>query len=150
MRNTQPSMTCRAGAYARALQLAHNHSELGGSVVPLHAAWARHLVSTGAADAAISHFVEAGDPVAAARAALSAGALPRAAALIDTLESDDQENLAADLAERFKATGHRGQAAAFYVRAGRPTAAVHMYLDAGLWDEAGKVCCCLHRAFVGT
>lgn len=132
---------CRAGAYARAVQLATDNAELGGAIVPLHAAWATQLVSTGAPDAAISHFVEAGDAAAAARAALSADSLSRAAALVDTLEHDEQEALAGELAARYNAAGNRGQAAAFFVRAGRPTAAVHMYLDAGLWEEAHKVCC---------
>ena len=65
--------------------------------MPLHAAWADSLVASGHADAAASHYVEAGDNEKAAGAALAAGNLTRAATLLDTLPIARQEAMAGAL-----------------------------------------------------
>jgi hypothetical protein len=121
------------------VQLASSEQALGGEVVPLHAAWADALAASGHGDAAASHYVEAGDTAAAARAALAAGSLARAAALVDALPPQEQDLVAGALADAFRAAGGHTQAAAYYACVGKPAAAVHMYFDAGQWDEARKV-----------
>lgn len=101
--------------------------------------WGEHLVSTGQTDNAISHFIEAGATVKAAKAALAAKNLPRAGSLIELLTGDEQEALSGELAALYQSSGNLSAAAKYYVIAGRATAAVHMYFDANLWDEANKV-----------
>jgi hypothetical protein len=108
-------------------------------VVELHEEWGEHLVTCGQTDNAISHFIEAGANHKAARAALAARNLARAASLIDVLPLHEQEALSGDLAPMYQADGNLVAAAKYYVSAGRATAAVHMFFDANMWDEAHKV-----------
>eukprot|EP00892_Ulva_mutabilis_P000305 jgi/Ulvmu1/10275/UM060_0077.1 len=124
--------------YTRAVTLASSRPELGGRVVQLQEEWGEHLCSSGQTDAAVAHFIEAGATGKAARAALASGNLSRAAALVDVLPLDQQEGLAGELASLFQAAGNLAAAAQYYVLAGRATAAVHMYFDASMWDEAHK------------
>jgi intraflagellar transport protein 172 len=113
--------------------------QLGGLVVKLQDQWGDHLASTGQVDAAISHFVEAGESLKAARAAVDAENLTRAAPLVDLLQPSEHEDLSARLADLFRASGNLQMATSYYVRAGRPAAAVHMYFDADKFDDATKV-----------
>jgi uncharacterized membrane protein len=113
--------------------------QLGGLVVKLQDQWGDHLASTGQVDAAISHFVEAGESLKAARAAVDAENLTRAAPLVDLLQPSEHEDLSARLGDLFRASGNLQMATSYYVRAGRPTAAVHMYFDADKFDDATKV-----------
>jgi hypothetical protein len=129
----------RASKYSHAVMVASTHAHLGGEVVRLHEEWGDCLVSSGQTDSAINHFVEAGANAKAAKAAVDAGNLARAAALIDVLPVAEQEELSSRLAALFQAARNLPMAATYYVRAGRATAAVHMYFDAHLWDEAHKV-----------
>jgi hypothetical protein len=107
--------------------------------VKLQDQWGDHLAATGQLDAAISHFIEAGESLKAARAAVDAENLARAAPLVDVLPPAEQEALSGRLADLFKAAGDLQKATTYYVRAGRPTAAVHMYFDADRFDDATKV-----------
>jgi intraflagellar transport protein 172 len=116
--------------------------------VRLQEEWGEHLVSTGQTDNAISHFIEAGATVKAAKAALAANNLPRAGSLIEVLTGDEQEVFSGELAALHQASGNLSAAAKYYVIAGRATAAVHMYFDANLWDEAHKVRCFFKSAFI--
>ena len=132
-------MACRAHNYTRAVTLASTHSHLGSLVVRLQEEWGEYLVSTGQPENAISHFIEAGATVKGAKAALAANNLPRAGSLIELLHGDEQEALSGELAALYQASGNLFAAAKYYVIAGRATAAVHMYFDANMWDEANKV-----------
>lgn len=131
---------CRARNYTRAVHLASSHPALGGRVVQLQEEWGESLIAGGQTDAAIAHFIEAGATGKAARAALASGNLGRAAALVDVLPLQEQEGLAGELASQYQATGNLSSAAHYFVLAGRATAAVHMYFDANMWDEAHKAC----------
>lgn len=101
--------------------------------------WGESLISAGQTDAAVAHFIEAGATGKAARAALASGNLSRAAALVDVLPMEEQEGLAGELASLYQTSGNLASAAQYFVLAGRATAAVHMYFDANMWDEAHKV-----------
>jgi intraflagellar transport protein 172 len=130
---------CRAHNYSHAVNLASTHPHLGGLVVRLQEEWGEHLVSSGQSENAISHFIEAGATVKAAKAALAARNLPRAGSLIEVLPGDEQEALSGQLASQYQASGNLAAAAKYFVIAGRATAAVHMYFDANMWDDAHKV-----------
>lgn len=130
---------CRAKNFSRAVALAQANADLGGEVVRLHSLWAAHLVALGQPEGAINHFVEAGATANAADAAIEAGSLSRAASLIDVLPLAEQERLSARLAVACQQAGNLQLAATYFVRAGNAQAAVHMFFDAGAWDDAHKV-----------
>ncbi len=71
----------RARAYNKAVDLAERHGL--SAVAELHGEWGGWLVMNGQAEAAVHHFLKAGDSTAAVEAALCAGQFKSAAAILD-------------------------------------------------------------------
>lgn len=73
---------CRGNAYRKAVDLARK--EFPGEVVGLEDAWGDWLMSQRQVDAAINHFIEAGQTLKAIDAALAAKQWSKAATLIES------------------------------------------------------------------
>ena len=71
----------RAHAYKKAIDLAAKYEP--DTVAELHGKWGGQLVVNGQPEAAVYHFLKAGDSTAAVEAALSARQFDTAAAILD-------------------------------------------------------------------
>ncbi|XP_024868398.1 intraflagellar transport protein 172 homolog [Temnothorax curvispinosus] len=129
----------QAGVFARALDLARKIDPT--LVVELERDWGKHLSASGHYDAAINHFIEAGETVLALKAAINARQWRKALQIIQVIEDDDQEirQQCEKLGEYFSSIGERSLAESLFIRAENAKRAVEIYVQSGDWMRAHQV-----------
>ncbi|CAL8468379.1 g7919 [Coccomyxa elongata] len=143
----------RARAYNKAVDLAATH-ELG-AVAELHGEWGGWLGINGQAEAAVHHFLKAGDSTAAVEAALCAGQFKSAAAILDKEDVLAAAQLYRRVAAGCEASRQLDDAEGYFIKAGLPAEAVHMWLREKQWAGAVHVASqhlpdtAAHELFVG-
>ena len=124
-------------AYRRAVELARKM--FPREVVSLEDAWGNWLVEQKQLDAAINHFIEAGQYVKAIEAAIQARQWSKAGQIVDQQDDDVAEKYYKVIGAHFDETKHYEKAERFYIKARCPQAAVDMYTRANKWDKAHKL-----------
>ncbi|XP_072763581.1 intraflagellar transport protein 172 homolog isoform X3 [Anoplolepis gracilipes] len=130
----------QAGVFARALDLARKVDPT--LVVQLERDWGKHLAANGHYDAAINHFIEAGETVLALKAAINARQWRKALQIIQVIEDDDDPEIRQQcekLADYFSSVGERNLAENLFVRAGNAQRAVDVHVHSGDWMRAHQV-----------
>ncbi|XP_026827198.1 intraflagellar transport protein 172 homolog isoform X2 [Ooceraea biroi] len=129
----------QAGIFARALDLARKIDPT--MVVELERDWGKHLATGGHYDAAINHFIEAGETISALKAAINARQWRKALQIIQVIEDDDPEiQLQCEkLGEYFSSIGERSLAENLFIRAGNARRAVETHVQSGNWMRAHQV-----------
>ncbi|XP_076636937.1 intraflagellar transport protein Oseg2 [Colletes latitarsis] len=128
-----------AGVFARALELARKVEPT--SVVDLERDWGKHLASAGHYDAAINHFIEAGETALALDAAINARQWRKGLQIVQVIEDDGPaiRKKCDKLAEYFAAIGEKSLAERLFVRAGDLRRAVEVHVQSGDWMRAYQV-----------
>ena len=124
-------------AFRRAVELARR--AFPREVVTLEHEWADWLSSQRQPDAAINHYIEAGQNIKAIEAALDSRQYTRAADIAESLEAVTAKPYYRRIAEYHDSVSRLEEAERFYVRCGAPGEAVDMYTRAGRWEAAHKV-----------
>ncbi|KAH0950735.1 hypothetical protein HN011_002331 [Eciton burchellii] len=129
----------QAGIFARALDLARKIDPT--KVVELERDWGKHLAADGHYDAAINHFIEAGETISALKAAINARQWKKALQIIQVIEDDDPEirQQCEKLGEYFSSIGERNLAENLFIRAGNARRAVETHVQSGDWMRAHQV-----------
>lgn len=127
----------RGHAYRKAVDLARR--DFPSSVVDIEDAWGDWLVGQKQMDAAINHFIEAGQSGKAIEAAMHCMQYSKAAGIVEFLEPARAMPYYKVIARYYESTGHLEEAERFYIRADAAMAAVEMYNRAGKWEAAQKV-----------
>ncbi|XP_063612068.1 intraflagellar transport protein 172 homolog [Penaeus indicus] len=128
----------RGQAYYRAVELARHH--FPGEVIKIEEEWGDLLVSNKQADAAISHYIEAGRTLKALEAAISARQWKKAVQIIEVI--DDEVSLKPHLlklGQHFASLNDLRSAEKFYVKGGMYKEAIEMYNQAGEWERAHQL-----------
>ncbi|XP_014206099.1 intraflagellar transport protein 172 homolog [Copidosoma floridanum] len=130
----------KAGIFARALELARKLEP--NSVVRLEREWGHHLMSSGHYDAAINHFIEAGETSLALKSAVLAHQWRKALQIIEVvdLEGDpEMRGLCERVAEHFASAHDLALAERLFLRAGLARRAVEAYASARNWQRAQEL-----------
>ncbi|XP_018345065.1 PREDICTED: intraflagellar transport protein 172 homolog [Trachymyrmex septentrionalis] len=129
----------QAGVFARALDLARKIDPT--LVVELERDWGKHLSENGHYDAAINHFIEAGETVLALKAAINARQWRKALQIIQVIEDDNPEirQQCEKLGEYFSSIGERSLAESLFIRAENAQRAVEIHIQSGDWIRAHQV-----------
>ena len=124
-------------AFRRAVELARR--DFPREVVSLENEWADWLMTQRQSDAAINHYIEAGQNIKAIEAALECRQYAKAADIAESLDQISAKPFYRRMAEYYDSVGRLDEAERFYVRAGAPGEAVDMYTRVGRWEAAHKV-----------
>ncbi|XP_012058709.1 PREDICTED: intraflagellar transport protein 172 homolog [Atta cephalotes] len=129
----------QAGVFARALDLARKIDPT--LVVELERDWGKHLSENGHYDAAINHFIEAGETILALKAAINARQWRKALQIIQVIEDIDPEirQQCEKLGEYFSSIGERSLAESLFIRAENAQRAVEIHIQSGDWMRAHQV-----------
>ena len=128
----------KGNAYRRAVELARR--SFPEQVVRLEADWGDHLVSQKQVDAAINHYIEAGEHEKAIRASLDSKQWTKAAQLIDsTMRGDACKPYYGRIASHYREAKRYDLAEEYYIKAGKASDAVDMYTRANKWELAHKI-----------
>ncbi|KAL0119649.1 hypothetical protein PUN28_007825 [Cardiocondyla obscurior] len=129
----------QAGVFAKALDLARKIDP--NLVVELERDWGKHLSDNGHYDAAINHFIEAGETALALKAAINARQWRKALQIIQVIEDNDEEirQQCNKLGEYFSSIGERSLAESLFIRAENAKRAVEIYIQSGDWMRAHQV-----------
>ncbi|XP_076232501.1 intraflagellar transport protein Oseg2 [Calliopsis andreniformis] len=129
----------QAGVFARALELARKVDPT--LVIDLERDWGKHLASAGHYDAAINHFIEAGETALALDAAINACQWRKGLQIIQVIEDDDPmiKKQCEKLAEYFASIGEKNLAERLFIRAGDPQRAVEVHIENGSWSRAYEI-----------
>ncbi|XP_050690071.1 intraflagellar transport protein 172 homolog [Eriocheir sinensis] len=125
-------------AYPRAVELARHI--FPAEVVQLEEEWGNQLMSNKQADAAISHFIEAGRTIKALEAAITARQWKKAMHIIEVIDDKDalQPHLL-KLGQHFASHNELQKAEYFYLKGGMHNEAINMYNQAGEWERAHQL-----------
>ncbi|XP_066969064.1 intraflagellar transport protein 172 homolog [Macrobrachium rosenbergii] len=125
-------------AYGRAVELARH--AYPSDVVHLEEEWGDELVANKQADAAISHYIEAGRTIKALDAAITARQWKKAVQIIEVIDDDDAlQPYLLKLGHHYAITNDLRSAEKFYVKGGMFKEAIEMYNQAGEWEKAHKL-----------
>ncbi|OXU27721.1 hypothetical protein TSAR_004638 [Trichomalopsis sarcophagae] len=130
----------QSGVFVRALELARKTEP--NSVVKLEKDWGHHLMSGAQYDAAINHFIEAGETSLALNAAVLAHQWKKALQIIQVIDVDDDPEIRGHcerMAEHFASTNDLGLAERLYLRAGLARRAVEAYAAANNWQRVQEL-----------
>ncbi|XP_011499324.1 PREDICTED: intraflagellar transport protein osm-1 [Ceratosolen solmsi marchali] len=130
----------QSNIYARALELARNTEP--NSVVKLEKDWGNYLMSSGQYDAAINHFIEAGETSRALSAAVMALQWKKALQIIQVIEPENDPEFRSHcerVAEHFASVNELGLAEKLFLRAGLARRAVETYAAANAWQKAQEL-----------
>mmetsp|Transcript_17930 Transcript_17930/g.51630 ORF Transcript_17930/g.51630 Transcript_17930/m.51630 type:complete len:974 (+) Transcript_17930:3-2924(+) len=139
----QPAMDAyrKGHAYRQAIDLAKQFQP--AVVVMLQEEWGDWLVSQRQVDAAIHHYIEAGNSQKAIDAAMTARQWHKAEQLLDqaSIGSDPSFSLPfyEKLASHYATARQFDQAERSFVKASRPQRAVKMYVDVAQYEKAHRV-----------
>ncbi|KAK7085982.1 hypothetical protein SK128_023173 [Halocaridina rubra] len=125
-------------AYSRAVELARH--AFPTEVVSLEEEWGDELVGNKQADAAISHYIEAGRTIKALEAAIAARQWKKAVQIIEVIDDEDslQPHLM-KLGQHFASLNDFKSAERFFVKGGMYKEAIEMYNQAGEWERAHRL-----------
>ncbi|KAK0173296.1 hypothetical protein PV328_006513 [Microctonus aethiopoides] len=128
-----------AGIFARALDLARSVEP--NSVVTLEKEWGHHLATNGHHDAAINHYIEAGETAQALNSAINARQWRKALQIVQVIDSDNPkiQDQCAKLGEYFASIGDTNLAENLFIRAKNPRNAVEINIKANNWSRAYEV-----------
>ena len=133
----------RGHAYRRAVELCRRAgSNLSHEVVELEEKWGDHLVEMKQVDAAINHFIEAGQSVKAIEAAMECRNWKKALEIVDAQAGGGGHQFQPyyrRIARHYEQARDYEQAERCFLRAGEPAEAVEMYCRADRWESAHKV-----------
>eukprot|EP01065_Artemidia_motanka_P041067 TRINITY_DN5263_c0_g4_i1.p1 TRINITY_DN5263_c0_g4~~TRINITY_DN5263_c0_g4_i1.p1 ORF type:complete len:1760 (+),score=631.40 TRINITY_DN5263_c0_g4_i1:78-5357(+) len=128
-------------AYRRAVDLSKRMFQ--GYVVTLEEEWGDWLVSQKQVEAAINHYIEAGDKAThkAIQAAISARQWSKAVQILDAQSNHDPYVLRGykTIATHYEDARQFGEAEKYFLKAQLPREAVQMYTRNNMWDAAHKV-----------
>lgn len=111
-------------------------------MVKLEKDWGHHLMSSGHYDAAINHFIEAGETPLALKAAVLAHQWRKALQIIQVIEIDGDPEIRAHcekVAEHYASVKELGLAEQLFLRAGLGKRAVETYAAAKNWQRAQEL-----------
>ena len=137
-------------AFRPAVELARR--SFPARVVQLEQAWGDHLVAQKQVDAAINHYIEAGQHVSAINAALNAKQFNKAVQMVEDTLGDPEvaKPFYRRIARHYQEAGQLPEAERFYVKAGMPQEAVEMYTQANKLEAAHALAVsCMDEAEVG-
>ncbi|XP_076397740.1 intraflagellar transport protein Oseg2 isoform X2 [Megachile rotundata] len=137
----QEAIKCysQAGVFARAVELAREVDPT--CVVDLERDWGKHLASAGHYDAAINHFIEAGETTLALDAAINARQWRKGLQIVQVIEDDSPilRKQCEKLGEYFASIGDKNIAEKLFIRAGDARHAVEVHIHDGNWSRAYEV-----------
>ncbi|XP_025413024.1 intraflagellar transport protein 172 homolog isoform X3 [Sipha flava] len=129
---------CKGNIYTKAVELARFVSP--ANVVSLEEKWGDFLVSQKQQDAAISHYIEAGNTVKALEAAIGAKQWKKSMQIMQVIEDKTLvTKYGAHLAEHFKTVNDLKTAEKLYMECGMHKEAIQLYLETGNWKKAHKL-----------
>ncbi|KRT79958.1 Anaphase-promoting complex subunit 3 protein, partial [Oryctes borbonicus] len=134
---TELAMECyrKGKVWSKAVELARMISP--DQVVSLEEEWGDHLVENKQMDAAISHYIEAGQTYKALDAAVSARQWKKAVHIIQVIDdSDSVRNFYKILGNHYASVKEYNIAENMYIKANMFKEAVEMYNQAGQWEKA--------------
>ncbi len=108
-------------------------------VVRLEGEWGDHLASQRLHDAAINHYIEAGESLKAVDSAILSRQWKKA---VDLLASQDTSSVSIyykKIADHFAGVQELEVAEKFYLKANHPKECIEMYNKAGKWERAFKI-----------
>lgn len=124
--------------FAKAVQLARK--EQPEIVVGLHEKWGDWLRGQGELEEAVHHFIEARSVIKAVESSLDAGDWAGAIRLAEGLRGEEETRFRADIGRRLRERGHYSLAEKQLVKAGLTEEAVKMWLSAGRFTDAERLC----------
>jgi len=127
----------KGNAYRKAVELARRN--FPREVVQLELEWGNWLVSQKQLDAAINHFIEAGQNVKAIEAAIQARQWSKAVQIVETQDDDVASRFFKIIAQHFETTKNYEDAEKYYIKARCPQDAVDMYMRIKKWEKVHKV-----------
>eukprot|EP00854_Cymbomonas_tetramitiformis_P006568 gene6568-7868_t len=127
----------RGNAYRRAVDLCRK--EFPAAVVQLEEEWGDWLVHQKQLDAAVNHFVEAGQSIKAIEAAIECRQWRKAADIVEQQDPATAAPFFKRIAHHYEQARSYEEAERYYVRAGMPGDAVEMYTCVDKWEAAHKV-----------
>lgn len=127
----------RGHTYRRAVELARRESP--GEVIRIEEEWGDWLMGQKQMDAAINHFIEAGNSVKAIEAALQCRQFVKAAGIVEFLEPNKAMPYYKCIAQHYEAVNNYEEAERYYIKADMAFDAVDMYSRVGRWDAASRV-----------
>ncbi|XP_050421465.1 intraflagellar transport protein 172 homolog [Adelges cooleyi] len=129
---------CKGNIYIKAVELARFVSP--AEVVTLEEKWGDYLVSQKQQDAAISHYIEAGNTVKALEAAIGAKQWKKAMQIMQVIEDKSLvTKYGAHLANHFKSVNDVKTAEKLYMECGMYKEVIQLHLEAGNWERAHKL-----------
>mmetsp|Transcript_15284 Transcript_15284/g.25210 ORF Transcript_15284/g.25210 Transcript_15284/m.25210 type:complete len:1767 (+) Transcript_15284:218-5518(+) len=127
----------RGNSYRRAVELARRM--FPDQVVSLEESWGDWLVSQKQVDAAVNHYIEAGQSKKAIEAAITARRFTQAVQIIDSLDVETAKPYFKRIAKYFEEAKQLKEAEKYYLKAGLPQEAVDMYTKNNMWEAAHAV-----------
>lgn len=127
----------RGHAYRRAVDLARR--EFPAQVIEIEEEWGDWLMSQKQMDAAINHFIEAGQSMKAIDAALQCRQFVKAAGIVEFLEPAKAMPYYKRIAQHYETVNNYEEAERYYIKADMAFDAVDMYSRVGRWDAASRV-----------
>ncbi|KAF7993474.1 hypothetical protein HCN44_010069 [Aphidius gifuensis] len=128
-----------AGVFSRALDLARTAEPT--AVVTLEKEWGHHLAISGQYDAAINHFIEAGETAQALHASINAKQWKKALQIVQVIESDDPkiQEQCLKLAEYYASIGDSNLAENLFLRSDNAKRAVDVHIKSNNWSRAHEI-----------
>ena len=128
---------CKGHAYKRATELCRR--EFPSEVVRLEEEWGDWLVRQRQADAAVSHFIEAGQAKKAIETALHSRQWARVAEIAYSLDRETAKDYYYRIAKHYEQARNYAEAEKYFVQASVPQEAVDMYASANHWEAAHRI-----------
>eukprot|EP00899_Mesostigma_viride_P028336 jgi/Mesvir1/8688/Mv02626-RA.1 len=124
-------------AFRRAVELARRH--FPHDVVVLEGEWGDWLAQQKQLDAAINHYIEAGQSLKAIDAAIEARQWSKAVQIVEQQDQQVAIPYYKRIARHYEQAKSYEEAERYYVQAEMPSEAVEMYSRAGKWEAAHRV-----------
>ena len=133
---SERAMSCyrKGHNYRQAVELARR--SYPQEVIKLESEWGDHLVRTKQMDAAINHYIEAGNSAKAVEAAIAAKQWKKAQDILEYTDAATQSKYSKMIADHYVKTGEFDVAASMMIRSGDERNAVTLLLDSGKWRQA--------------
>ncbi|XP_008560724.1 intraflagellar transport protein 172 homolog [Microplitis demolitor] len=139
--DTSGAIKCyqEAGIFARALDLARSVEP--NSVVSIEKDWGHNLATAGHHDAAINHFIEAGEIASALNSAINARQWRKALQIVQVIDSEDPaiQEKCHKLGEYCASNGDTNLAENLFLRAKDPKRAIEIHIKTNNWSRAYEV-----------
>ncbi|CAL4073000.1 unnamed protein product, partial [Meganyctiphanes norvegica] len=136
----EKAMDCyrKGQAFSRAIELARH--AFPSEVVHMEEEWGDQLLSNKQADAAISHYIEAGNNIKALDASIQARQWKKAHHIIPAINDEVAlQPYLMKLGQHFATTQDLKNAEKYYVQGGMYKEAIEMYNQAGEWERAHQL-----------